>query len=83
MYEIIFRTPAKRFLKTLDKKTQKRIISKIEKLSKNPRTGKPLTGSLKGLWRERQDNYRIIYRIKDQELIIFVLNIGERKDIYK
>ncbi len=83
MYEIFFRTPAKRFLKTLDKKTQKRILNKIEKLSKNPRIGKPLTGSLKGLWRLRQDNYRIVYRIKDQELIVYVLNIGDRGNIYK
>ena len=83
MYEIIFRTPAKKFLKLLDKKSQKRILNKIGQLSRNPRIGKKLTGNLKGLWRLRQDNFRIIYRIKDQELIIYVLNIGKRENIYK
>ena len=83
MYEIIFRTPAKKFLKLLDKKFQKRILNKIEQLSRNPRIGKKLTGNLKGLWRLRQDNFRIIYRIKDQELIVYVLNIGKRENIYK
>jgi len=83
MYEIIFRNPAKRFLKSLDNQFQKRILEKIEKLKNNPRIGKPLTGNLKGLWRLRQDNYRIVYRIRDQELIIYVLNIGDRGGIYK
>ena len=82
MYEVIFRNPATKFLKSLNKETQKRILEKIEKLKVNPRIGKPLTGNLRGLWRLRQDNYRIIYEFKDIELIIYVLNIGERENIY-
>jgi len=83
MYEIIFRNPAKRFLINLDKGSQKRILEKVEKLKKNPRIGKPLTGNLRGLWRLRQDNYRIVYKIKDQELIVYILGIGNRERIYK
>ena len=82
MYEIIFRNPAKSFLRKLDKETQGKIIEKIEKLKINPRLGKPLTGSLKGLWRLRHDNYRIIYKIKDLELIIYVMTIGPRRNVY-
>lgn len=82
MYEIIFRSPAERFLKKLDKNIQKNIINKIETLKENPRIGKPLSGDLAGLWRLRYDKYRIVYEIKDQQLIIFVLNIGHRKNIY-
>jgi len=82
MYEVIFRNPAKRFLKSLDKGAQQKVIKKIEKLKNNPRIGKPLSGNLKGLWRLRYDNYRIIYRIKDQELVIYIMNIGHRKNIY-
>jgi len=83
MYEIIFRNPAKRFLKNLDKDSQERILKKIDKLKDNPRIGKPLTGNLRGLWRLRQDNYRIIYKIKDQELVIYVINMGDRGRVYK
>lgn len=83
MYEIIFRNPAKRFLKKIDKNSQKKVLEKIQKLKNNPRIGKPLTGNLKGFWRLRQDNYRIVYRIKDQELIVYVMNIGSRENIYK
>ncbi len=82
MYEIMFRNPAKRFIKSLNKDKQKEITEKIEKLKINPRIGKPLTGNLQGLWRLRHDNYRIIYEIKDLELIVYIINIGHRKNIY-
>lgn len=82
MYDIVFRSPAERFIKKLDKNIKKEIINKIETLKENPRIGKPLSGDLAGLWRLRYDKYRIIYEIKDQMLIIFILNIGHRKNIY-
>lgn len=83
MHKIIFRNPAKKFLKKLDKNIQGKIISKIDQLASRPRIGKPLTGNLKGLWRLRYDQYRIIYKIKEEELTIFVLDIGNRDNIYK
>ena len=83
MYELIFRNPAKRFLMKLDKNSQKQILNKMKRLKDNPCLGKPLTGNLRGLWRLRHDHYRIIYRIKDQELIVLVMNIGNREGIYK
>lgn len=82
MYEIIFRNPAKRFLKKLDKNAQKEILKKIETLRKNPRIGEPLRGYLRGLWRLRYNQYRIVYKIKDVELIIYIMNIGHRGEIY-
>ena len=82
MYRIIFKSPAKRFLKKLDNSTQQIIIKKLKKLKENPRLGKPLIANLSGLWSLRIDKYRVIYQIKDEELIIIVLNIGHRKDIY-
>ena len=82
MYSIIFKTPAKKFLKKLDKITAKKIIDRIESLKKLPKQGKPLSGNLRGLWRLRVDKYRIIYQIKNNELIVYVLAIGHRKNIY-
>lgn len=50
----------------------------------NPRlTGKALQGNLKGLWRYRVGNYRLIAQIKDNELIILIIALGHRKNIYK
>ena len=50
----------------------------------NPRLfGKPLSGDRKGQWRYRVGDYRIITLIQDNKLIILVIAIGHRRDIYK
>jgi mRNA interferase RelE/StbE len=77
---------AAKTLKALDKPTKQRLESFIEQLTDtaDPRaTGKALQGGLKGLWRYRVGDYRLICQIKDGEIIILVLDIGHRKDIYK
>ena len=63
MHKITLQEPAKRFLKKLDKSIQKRIITKINELKKNPYLGKPLVGNLSGLRRLRIEKYRAIYQI--------------------
>ena len=45
--------------------------------------GKALTGNLSDIWRYRVGNYRLLCKINDGALIIFALNVGHRKDIYK
>jgi len=50
----------------------------------NPRaSGKALQGNLKGLWRYRVGDYRLVCQIYNSELIVMVLEIGHRKDVYK
>lgn len=50
----------------------------------NPRIhGKALTGNLKGFWRYRIGDYRLVVKIKDNELIVVAVDIGHRKEIYK
>ncbi len=83
MYKVVFKTPAKRFLKKLDISIQRRIIKKLKKLGKNPHLGKPLTAALAGLWSLRIDKYRAIYKVMENKLIILVLNMGHRKEIYR
>lgn len=51
--------------------------------TEDPRTfGKPLKGDLKGLWRYRVADYRLICSILDQRLVVLVLKVGHRRDIY-
>lgn len=74
----------KQFLK-LDKPIQKQIQKFILKLQtlENPRErGKALVGNLIGFWRYRVGGYRLLCRIIDQELIISVVEIGHRREIY-
>lgn len=82
MYEITLSSPAEKFLKKLDNPIQQRIIRKLKKLKENSRLGKPLTATLAGLWSLRVDKYRIIYKIIENRLIIMVLDISHRKNIY-
>ena len=82
MYKLTFHKDALRFFNKLDKFTQEKIGKKIEKLIQNPFLGKPLMGNLAGAWSLRVEKYRIIYQLKQKELIIFVLDIGHRKNIY-
>ena len=46
------------------------------------RFGKPLTGDLKGLWRYRVGNYRIVAAIEDDRFVVVVVTIGHRREVY-
>lgn len=74
----------KEFLK-LDKPIQKQIQTFISKLIEleNPRSqGKALVGNLLGFWRYRVGDYRLLCKIIDEELLIIVVEVGHRKDVY-
>ncbi len=78
---------ALREFRKLDRRTQEQILQYCEKRLKgpiDPRTfGHGLTGHFRGLWRYRVGDYRLICEIKDGELIILVLAIGHRREIYR
>jgi mRNA interferase RelE/StbE len=82
MYSLNLHKDAIAFLKKLDKFEEKRILNKLDDLKDNPELGKPLTGNLAGLWSLRIGKYRALYRILNDKLIILVLDIGHRKNIY-
>ena len=78
---------AEKQLRKLDRPVQKRILDwlsdRIEDC-KNPRHfGEPLKGDHAGLWRYRVGNYRVLCNIQDREIIVLVLTIGYRKEIYR
>ncbi len=83
MFEIKFTPEALRNLKNLQVKFQRQIAKKIEFLRKDPFSSDSI--KLKGhetFYRIRSGDYRIIYEILDKELIILVIKIGHRRDIY-
>lgn len=76
---------AKRDFAKLDKHIQIQIFKKlkfIESLNNPKDDGKPLAGNLLGLWRYRSGDYRILAQILDDKLIILVVKISHRKNIY-
>jgi mRNA interferase RelE/StbE len=74
-------------VKRLDKTNQRQITDYLLKNvngSDDPRAfGKALTGNLKGLWRYRIGDYRVICNIQDQKCIVLALETAHRKNIYR
>ena len=66
----------------LDPDARRRILRAIRrKLTVDPRAfGKPLAGPLRGYWRLRVDDYRVIYRIEDRRLVVVIVKVGIRRD---
>ena len=86
-YKIFFTERAKKQLKKMDKRISALIIGWLEKNIENcdnPRIhGKGLVGNKSGLWRYRIGDYRVICEIQDKEVIVLVLDVEHRREIYK
>ena len=77
---------AKNELRHFDKPIRERIRNFIDRLEKLPdprMKGEPLTGNLSDFWKYRVGDYRIICRIQDKELIILIVKLGHRREVYK
>ena len=86
-YHVLFTKYAKKQIKKIDKNNAALILGWIRKNlenCKNPRIhGKGLTVNKSGFWRYRIGDYRLITEIQDNNIIILVLSVGHRRDIYK
>lgn len=83
-YKLRIKKSAAKELESISRKADRqRIASRIQSLAENPRPQgcKKLSGSER--YRIRQGAYRIIYAIEDQELIVYVVKIGDRKSVYR
>ena len=81
MYQIIIKKRAKKFIDRLPLNERKRVVSAIEQLP-NGEDIKKLKGH-DDLLRLRVDNYRIIYTVDNGKLIVYVIDIDNRGEIYK
>ena len=86
-YKLVFTDRAKKQLKKLDKHTAALIIGWLEKNIENcdnPRIhGKGLVENKSGQWRYRIGDYRVICEIQNEEIIVLVLEVGHRREIYE
>ena len=82
-YEIYFKESVWKDLKGIPKRDLKRILSRTQSLGDDPRPSgsEKLTGQ--ELYRVRQGNYRILYSIEDNELTVWVIKVGHRKEVYR
>jgi len=83
-YRVIVKPSADKALQKLPLDVQRRIVASLRELSVSPRPAGvvKMTGA-DNLWRIRVGTYRIVYEIQDARLIVLVVRIGDRKDIYR
>lgn len=82
MYKIILTKKAKKYIDKLPRNERERVVANIQRLP-NGEDIKPLKGEKnKGLMRLRVGNYRIIYSVEHEILTVFVIDAGNRGEIY-
>jgi mRNA interferase RelE/StbE len=84
VYAVEFLRSAARQLATLDRSAQRRLARTIDKLAEEPRG--PNSTKLRGVgdvWRVRIGDYRVLYQIRDDRLIVLIVAVGHRASIYR
>jgi mRNA interferase RelE/StbE len=83
-YQIVFTPVARRQLASLDPPTRRRVAHRIEALGVDPRPpGAEMLKGGQGELRIRIGDWRVIYVVRDEELLVLVIKIGHRRDVYR
>ena len=83
-YTILFRASVKREMRRLDAGVAKRVDEAILALAENPRpAGCVKLSGPSELWRIRVGDYRVVYEIHDRQLIVLIVGVAHRREIYR
>jgi mRNA interferase RelE/StbE len=82
-YQLLYLPGAEKDIQALPGSVIKRVRRGLERLAENPRLGKSLHGELAPFWSYRVGDYRVVYEILDEELIVLVVMLGHRREIYE
>ncbi|TFH14476.1 MAG: type II toxin-antitoxin system RelE/ParE family toxin [Lentisphaerales bacterium] len=82
-YRVIVKESVSKDLKKIPKKDVSRILSAIRTLAEDPRPPQSKKLSGQDRYRLRQGNCRILYSIEDDRLIVCVVKVGDRRDVYR
>jgi mRNA interferase RelE/StbE len=82
-YEIVFKKSVARDLRELPREDVRRILNRIRLLAEDPRPAgcQKLSGGDR--YRVRQGVYRIVYGIEDARLVVMIVKVGHRRDVYR
>ena len=82
-YKLLIKPSAVKELESLPAKDRRRLVARLQRLSSDPRP--PGSEKLSGhdLYRIRQGNYRVLYSVEDLALILLVIKVGHRRDVYR
>jgi mRNA interferase RelE/StbE len=83
-YAVKFTPAAERQIKDFDKPIQRQILTRIANLADNPRpNGVEKMKGEENLYRIRLGNYRILHTINDKHLLVLIVKVGDRKEVYR
>ena len=87
MYELVVLNSAARQLKKFDKPIRTKIINALEHIAENPYSGEALTGDLRTIYsyhlKVTGTEYRIAYQIREDEIVVVILQVGTRENFYE
>ncbi|MCL2700717.1 MAG: type II toxin-antitoxin system RelE/ParE family toxin [Phycisphaerae bacterium] len=83
LYQIQYAPKAARAIEGLSRDVQRRIVSRIELLAKNPRPHGTLKLAGQDAYRIRVGDWRVIYAIIDKQLLVFVVDVDHRREVYR
>ncbi|MBI3291506.1 MAG: type II toxin-antitoxin system RelE/ParE family toxin [Elusimicrobia bacterium] len=85
-YRLEFSNQAERAIRRIAEREPalyQRVVHVLDDLGRDPFQGKPLKGELKGRYSYRVGSYRILYLVRRHQLLVLVIDIGHRRDIYR
>lgn len=84
MYTVLYRAGFEKSLEKIPKNVRRGFVAQIEMLKHDPRptTATKLKG-FKTVWRIRKGDYRLVYEVRDKELVLIMILTAHRKDIYR
>ena len=83
MHTVELLPSAARELATLDPTTRRRLARRIDRLADDPRAEATKLRGADDTWRARVGDYRVLYQVHDDRLLILVVRIGHRRDVYR
>ena len=81
-YKLAYTKTVAKEIQKLDGSVKKMLLAGLSRIEQDPEIGKPLTKELKGLRSYRVSSYRIVYKIENHQLLIIIVALGHRKNIY-
>ena len=81
-YRVLYTEEAAQRIRKLDGAVKERVRKAIIRISGHPELGKHLTGLLNDRWSYRVGDWRILYKIRKAEVLILILTVGHRSEVY-
>ena len=82
-YRLLIKPSAVKELEALPAQDRRRLVTRLKRLSTDPRPAGSERLSASDLYRIRQGNYRVLYSMDDRERIVLVIKIGHRRNVYR